>query len=937
MSEFSDKLFAAMQTDEPLYEAFVRICREGAPPDADKRYQYLRNNGYVARDESDIDVYVTRVAARHWPKFQWLYDRLFEKRPDVFQGELDLVVWGCGCGLDLLALHDRAMRQNNPQLWLVVRSVTLIDISDPALDRAAEIAEMLFPVAHGRIKKYKRDFRKIETLNTVSIPPSNLCTPRLYLASNILDLFGVDEIRGFADTAKNVVARKLPFNIYDSNAKRQSYRYYNDIWVAFSPEYGGFNRVAMRMSSFRNSWGTNQKFASTDESSPDNCAYTMFAGTTFRACEWYGQLKKGNRLLRHLSRGFNRAIDNGCKDNGQLLLLIGALDKSTIGGKSFFDCYEWADVQFEKDKYSGYCELKRLLLVPKRDIAALPLVVKIGKFAGRQKNEEGQDKGESDAKKQLDDAVAGIAKRNGIYDKQEISNAATQCCPVAWDGRTFLDGKNRPVDIGTQLYNNGQTNGFFTDLFIIDPKGAKPLPDLENEMDREQREIIYGRRQLRRIRGGAGCGKTTVMLWHGVMAILRTHQPILFACKTETLFAHNQRRMVASLLSRIPGLEYIDRELIQFKTIDKYLCEEIKDIVGCQISRCGGCKSNLSRADKEKPVPIFRCNHFRAKAQFCPILTYVREWPKEVSKRLTDEEKTAICEYCKPKHIEGLLQGESRLLQEADSFGAVMVDEIQSINPKYVQALFNLTVAGNQYREFYAFCDERQSLKSEALETDEETSKLRVKTPKISGPIRFNPTWRTLKKPYRLIGDISGVLSEVAASIRTLGDNKFGIAETERRLYQPSFRLGIFSVTQVALNAIDHEITKAYKELKALHAKRITVIFDNVNMVRGILHSHWNVGGAHWNSTHFEYENFPIEQRLRRDFEEREDCINLTTIELAQGWDFENVILVVTKDLVQGESVLESTYTGITRATQSLRILDASSTQWIFNHLKNFN
>ena len=937
MSEFSDKLFAAMQTDEPLYEAFVRICREGAPPDADKRYQYLRNNGYVARDESDIDVYVTRVAARHWPKFQWLYDRLFEKRPDVFQGELDLVVWGCGCGLDLLALHDRAMRQNNPQLWLVVRSVTLIDISDPALDRAAEIAEMLFPVAHGRIVKYKRDFRKIETLNTLTIPPSNLCTPRLHLASNILDLFDVDEIRGFADTAKNVVARKLPFNIYDSNAKRPSYRYYNDIWVAFSPEYGGFNRVAMRMASFRNSWGTVRTWASTDNSSPDYCAYTMFSDNTLRARKWYDQLKNGNRLLRHLSRGFNRAIDNGCEDNGQLLLLIETLDKSTIGGKSFFDSYEWADVQFEKDKYSGYCELKRLLLVPKRDIVAHPLVVKIGKFAGRQKKEEGQDKGESDAKKQLDDAVADIAKRNGISDKQEISNAATQCRLVAWYDRTFLDEENRPVDIGTRLCNNGQTNGFFTDLFIIDPKGAKPLPDLEKEMDSAQRKMIYRRRQLRRIRGGAGCGKTTVMLWHGIMAILRTHQPVLFACKTETLFAHNQRRVVATLLSRIPELEYIDRELIQFRTIDKYLCEEIKDIAECQIRRCGRCMAYLSRADKKKPIPSLRCDHFHAKAEFCPILSFSKEWPNEVPERLTEEGKKAICEYCKPKHIEGLLKWKSPLLQEAESFGAVMVDEIQSISPKYVQALFNFTVAGNPYREFYVFCDERQSLQSDALENDEETKKLRVRTPKTKGPMHFNEKWNILKKPYRLIGEISGVLSEVAASIRTLGDNKFGIAETERHLYKPSFRLGIFNVTQVAINAIDHEIIKAYEELKALYAKRITVICDNVNMVRRILHSNRNVGGSHWNSTHAEYENFPIEQRLRRDFEEREDCINLTTIELAQGWDFENVILVVTKDLVQGGSVLESTYTGITRATQSLRILDASSTQWVFNHLKHFN
>ena len=160
MTSFSDRLFRAIQDGcESLYGEFVRICHENLPCDADVRYQWLRNNGYVVRDDADIAVYVHKVAARHQPKFQWLYGNLFQQYPNVFQGELDLVVWGCGCGLDLLALYDRAMKQDNPQLWLTVRSVTLLDISETALSCAKEFAELLFPCARGRIVGYVCDFK----------------------------------------------------------------------------------------------------------------------------------------------------------------------------------------------------------------------------------------------------------------------------------------------------------------------------------------------------------------------------------------------------------------------------------------------------------------------------------------------------------------------------------------------------------------------------------------------------------------------------------------------------------------------------------------------------------------------------------------------------------------------------------------------------------
>ena len=63
----------------------------------------------------------------------------------------------------------------------------------------------------------------------------------------------------------------------------------------------------------------------------------------------------------------------------------------------------------------------------------------------------------------------------------------------------------------------------------------------------------------------------------------------------------------------------------------------------------------------------------------------------------------------------------------------------------------------------------------------------------------------------------------------------------------------------------------------------------------------------------------------------------LTTIDLAQGWDLESVILIVTQDNVQSTNTAESVLTGITRAQQQLRVIDASPSGWVYEQLKKFN
>ena len=903
MTTFVDRLFSAIQKGESVYESFFRICRECLPFDADTRYQWLKVNGYIARDEADIRVYVARVAAKHRARFKWLYDNLFVRFPYVFQNEVDLVVWGCGCGLDLLALYDRAMQQDNPQLWLTLRSVTLIDKSKVALKWAKEIAEVLFPVTKSKIVTRVCDFKSEERLQ-LQIPPSFVYTPRLHLVSNVIDLLSADQLKLFANTQKDVCARTL-----------HGKKWFNDMFVSFSPEYRNYDWVSTKskMDSYRDAWGENATDIVVGGGDPDLCAYTTFTLNNFKNSLPYKTYVSGNRCLRNLVRCRNRCLDEGC-DDYVFRGLHKVLYDVHIGDRNFFDCYEWVDIQTWKDKH-GQVHIDRILFVPNDNTNICPCVIYFQ-----------QPNGDIDVKKK---AWEWCLKKSGL-ESSNIYDLVSVTKKLLWQNRELI-GDDFNTFILKRPYN-------FSDAFVINPRGASPLPDLEKEMDSKQRNIIFGRVQLRRIRGGAGCGKTTTMLWHGVMSILRMHQPVLMACRTVTLFNHNQRRMAATLLSKISGLEYVERDLIQFRTIDKYLCEHIDRLNSCRIRHCGMCKRRFfqkySKAISAESLVPKACKEGAARLPNCSVLLNWENAPDSIDQNLTKEEKDALCDNCKEDAVKALCDKNEMYLSGAEVLGAVMVDEIQSVEPEKVQALYNLTEAGNSHREFYCFCDERQSLKAKSLESDVETGgKWRVKTPSAGPGKRFNQTWITMQKPYRQIGDMSGVLNEVAHEFQKLLDAKYGKNETEQRPYQLNL-VNVFSVERSATEGLKESIYRVIKQLQQSGEKRITVICEKPEIVRKLLCVPHNPS---WLSTHAIVENFKEEQKLRSNFDESEDHIGLTTIELAQGWDLENVILIVDNDKTQNPHELESVTTGITRAKRQLRIIDTSPSGWVYDILKKFN
>ena len=85
--------------------------------------------------------------------------------------------------------------------------------------------------------------------------------------------------------------------------------------------------------------------------------------------------------------------------------------------------------------------------------------------------------------------------------------------------------------------------------------------------------------------------------------------------------------------------------------------------------------------------------------------------------------------------------------------------------------------------------------------------------------------------------------------------------------------------------------------MTAQGADSITIICDDGDDVRALLRQEES---AQWLSTHMSRPSHGDEQRLRMTFREATKGVQLTTVTLAQGWDFRNVIFISTKDMEAG-------------------------------------
>lgn len=578
-TSFRENLRKCLLSEDSLYDSFFEMSRHKLPMDHRERYERLRKEGFVVNDESDIDVYTYYVAKKHSPKFRWLYSRAFEKYATVFRSSISVVVWGCGCGLDLIALYDQALKEKNSNFWLTVQHVTLVDISDVALQRAREIAEVLFQCASIDVERV--DIKNAEELDKFigkghdSLFP--YCT-QVHLLSNIIDLLDENETKVFSEKIYGWSARLLKF--------KKCPKVWNDVVIAFSPEYRR-GQVKTNMEVFGTVWKKNGHTEDiVCEKGPDYCVYCALSCNSHINSPAYKRFSSisGSPLLARMVRHFS----SSCHNPEEILWLMRHLCEYEIAGEKIVDLYEYFDFMEENINNDKY-QIAVFISGIERKVKPL-LVVLGGKYV-----ENGR-----------------LAQIVGNRFFRWMSKCLVGAKLKNQQNQLFIyhlgDDRKLHLLVKHDLLNKKdiETEIDYSQHYAIKP--GDELPQLSDE----QQRIAHDCRPLKKIKGGPGVGKTVTMLWHAYWFVQKTHRSVLLLCKTVSLIHYNERRLAATFLKNHPEEYAMDKRLFRFETIDYFLCQYVKAIEECGLigngrlscdaknKICRNCKEELVKSRKWK-------------------------------------------------------------------------------------------------------------------------------------------------------------------------------------------------------------------------------------------------------------------------------------------------------------------------------------------------
>lgn len=553
------KIVRESESSDSLYNAFVELCSKSLPDNAYERYLRLKSRNYIANDEIDVNVYVKNVANKHRPKFNILYSRLFEKYSNIFTDCVDLVVWGCGCGLDLLALYDQASKERNPNFWLAVKTITLVDISKAAIDRAEQIAEVLFPSC--RIKKNVANLRDKDSLGNITLESSLVVVPRIHLFSNLLDIFSETELDNFSEMVRSVSSRKE--NVW------------NDVFIAFSPNIPNAN-VKQKMERFKSSFryeGLHIKPFEfiIDADKPDRCECVAFSLREDCSCFRSLDFNEDNffKRLRKIAVNeikawpwydvFNYFADDKRREKALPRFVISM--RCTDRENKVVDC---------------------LVIIPPKEQRSKLFIVSRKCFTKNEKFFIAKKVFERVVSSVEDEELSSLFCEIKKYDTDKVGRNPSyrmfeflnieywndeKACPCMDENDTkykISEGLLRELD--------------FTGVCYVNTGNIEPLPALS----RGQRDIVDRRKQYLRVRGGPGTGKTVTMLWRAIEVFKRTHLPILLLCKTNSLIAYHEKVLHATLKSDL-DLVCLERTKFDLDTVDGYLCKQTQCNGECKI------------------------------------------------------------------------------------------------------------------------------------------------------------------------------------------------------------------------------------------------------------------------------------------------------------------------------------------------------------------
>lgn len=144
--------------------------------DSDKVYITLDKGEALLINESQLFSYMKSYGKMHYEKLMYSFRVL---PSDLFDGDINIVDWGCGQGIASMAFLDY-MREES--VSVTVRSVTLIEPSEIALRRASlHIKKYL---SHSKIITIRNDMDSLTSMDIMNFSgPSTI-----HLFSNVLDM-----------------------------------------------------------------------------------------------------------------------------------------------------------------------------------------------------------------------------------------------------------------------------------------------------------------------------------------------------------------------------------------------------------------------------------------------------------------------------------------------------------------------------------------------------------------------------------------------------------------------------------------------------------------------------------------------------------------------------------------------------------------------------
>lgn len=944
LSEFQRKFheycFEQEDSDCPIYAGFVKLCRE---------------NVSVPRSTVGglYDATLADQAERDWPNARAAAKCLFEDYGGYLSGVVDLVVWGCDSGVSLLAIYDQALSCDIPHIWTTVRSVTLFDEKADSLKRAQEIAEVLFPMAQGKIRGEVCDWENSLGLGCLEDVLSEQVSSGYVTRVNVM----TGALRDCRD------ATRLSASLRTALARRTMTNgvFYNEIFVAWAAN-GEETAVRERMHAFEEQW-------------EEACA----AGVPVRTVEGHGMSYRAFDSMTYKDAITQKAIRGGGPVVRKLFMLslkerddarrrswiglIRALANLRFDGQYFFEIYRHVkeiSLKGGKSKSGEQRKAHCLVFAPESGVEAKAFIIKMGEWEGRETNRY----------ENLNLASSWLRIFSKVTNSQEIQNLAKALTHIQKNASlkteyrklmglvrlaAWNDTYNRLEDFSSEYPDGDSVRCEPYDLLLMfgASSGECKSDVLPESLNKKQRELVFSRKRQRVTRGGPGTGKTLTMLHHALMVHRRTHLPVLIVSKTNSLMGNNLRRLKASYFKIFQEKFLEDDAAFTPMTVNDLLCQLARGIhcgqktSACCRERCKKCIAKHEKKDERAasaPNDCDSCCNFES-AQYAVGLRDVDPDGVPVDRH---EERMKVlssaCDLCNDEIRRQVKAGELNVPISDDFlmrgvallrvWGAVMVDEAQLIDRDDLEIIYKLTEHFNPIREFYIFADEEQTLHANSLEKGT-NGKLSVALP---GPLFGR--WRTLTGNHRVK---SRNLLRVYRMVQERMSTKYDLSElamehpnTDELNADSAALAKVFGVERCSGMPTNNEIGDVVERIRQWsRSSTIAVVVDDEFVVRG-----WHdYGGVrHWIMTHRsavrDERDREAERRLRRQFEEKTGRIHLTTIDCAQGRTFENVLFVVTRDAYHGN--IEEFFTGLTRASSHLYVLDASASGWAFDLLKSF-